>query len=162
MLNRNHTGAKVGMKVNLSRMRKVISFVIVSLLMFSILLPGCKKKEDEIDLVGVNIDVSLTDPSFADLNAVGGWVYISGGVRGIIIYRKSLDEFVSYERNCPYKPNDACAAVSVQSDNVSAKDNCCGSGFSITDGGNVIQGPASRPLKQYATSLHGNIVHIQN
>ena len=97
MLNRNHTGAKVGMKVNLSRMRKVISFVIVSLLMFSILLPGCKKKEDEIDLVGVNIDVSLTDPSFVDLNAVGGWVYISGGVRGIIIYRKSLDEFVSYE-----------------------------------------------------------------
>jgi len=55
----------------------------------------------------------LTQPSYANLNAVGGWVYVTGGVRGIIIYKKNSSEFAAYERCCPYDPNVSTARVEV-------------------------------------------------
>lgn len=138
------------------RAKIVILFVLLFAISFS-----CKKKEDTVPYVEVNFDISLTDPSFVDLNAVGGWVYVTGGVRGIIIFRKSQNEFVSYERNCPYKSSENCSRVSVDSSNVKASDPCCGTIFSVLDG-SVISGPSSRPLKQYNTLLNGNILNIQN
>jgi hypothetical protein len=67
---------------------------------------SCRKNEDEIPNVPVNIYVNTTDPNFVALNAVGGWVYITGGNRGIVVYRKSQTEFVALERTCSYKPSD--------------------------------------------------------
>ena len=138
----------------------VLLFVLISLFFFAGV--RCKKTEDEIPMVNVYFDVSLNDPNFTDLNAVGGWVYVTGGVKGIIIFRKSMTEFVSYERNCPYTPNASCARVAVQADNVTAKDTCCGSVFSLVDGGAVSQGPSTRPLKQYSTILNGYTLHVEN
>lgn len=137
-------------------------FLLFTLLIFS-LGSSCRKKdkEGEIPYVEVNFDVSLSDPSFVDLNAVGGWVYVSGGVLGIIIYRKSQNEFMAYERNCPYKPDDSCSRIAVDASNVKAKDDCCGSVFSLIDG-TVLNGPSTRPMKQYATSLISTTVHVQN
>jgi len=143
---------------------KTSLFVLLGVLLLFVFVADtqCKKTVDEIPLVHVYIDVSLNDPNFVDLNAVGGWVYITGGVKGIIIYRKSMTEFVSYERNCPYTPNASCARVVVQQDNVTAKDSCCGSLFSIVNAGAVTQGPSTRPLKQYSTTLNGYMLHIEN
>lgn len=123
---------------------------------------SCRKKnKDEIQYVTVNFDISLTDPSFVDLNAVGGWVYVTGGVRGIIIYRLTQTDFLAWERNCPYTPDETCAKVYVDSTNVQAKDDCCGSIFSIING-SVLQSPASKPLKQYTTILTGTNLRVQN
>ncbi len=122
---------------------------------------SCKKSQSDIPYETVNYDVSLNDPSNVNLNSVGGWVYITAGVRGIILYRKSQTDFLAFERNCPYKPNDACARIFVESNNVSAKDDCCGSVYSILEG-TVLSGPSTRPLKQYSAVLAGTNVHLQN
>src|SRR5271156_4875254 len=74
---------------------------------------GCKKDSSAIPNVFVDFYVYLTQPSFANLNAVGGWVAVTGGVKGIIVFKKNSTEFAAYERDCPYDPDAANARVEV-------------------------------------------------
>lgn len=123
----------------------------------------CKKNKEEgrVPYVPVNIVLNTSDPLFVKLNAPGGWVYVNGGSRGIIIYRLSLDDFRAYDRHCSFQPEDACGKVSVNSSQIMAVDSCCGSEFVLTDG-SVAKSPASRPLTQYLTSYDGNRLLITN
>ena len=127
------------------------------------LFVSCSKadKNNVIPYASVNIDIYTSDPDFVDLNAVGGWTYITGGVRGIIVYRYSNDVFKAYDRDCPYDPTSTCSLVSVETNNIIASDPCCGSRFQLTDG-SVVQGPATLPLQQYQTSWDGTVLHIYN
>jgi nitrite reductase/ring-hydroxylating ferredoxin subunit len=136
-------------------MLKLIKYIIPLLL----LITSCKKDDTGIPYVRVDIYIYTTDPNFVNLNAVGGWVYITGGSRGIIVYRSSNTEFKAYDRHCPYKPEDACGRVEVDSSNIQVVDPCCGSKFLLPDGG-VTQGPAGMPLKSYGTSFDGSVLHI--
>ena len=131
--------------------------------MFVTLLFSCKKKEQQEYVPNVPVDIYMyaSSPSFVNLNAVGGWLYANGGAKGIVIYRKSNSEFMAYDRNCTYQPNNSCAKVEIDSTSLIAKDNCCGSEFLMTDG-SVLKSPASLPLKQYQASFDGNILHIFN
>ena len=122
---------------------------------------GCEKDDDTIPGAIVNIVLSTTHADFNDLNAVGGWIYLIGGSRGILVYRVSIEEFMAYDRHCTYTPQESCALVDVDSSGVIAVDKCCGSKFVLTDG-SVVNGPASIPLKQYQTSFDGNLLHIFN
>jgi len=127
-----------------------------------VLISGCRNTQNNIPEVLVDIQVNINNPGYFSLQAVGGWMYLSGGSRGIIVYRKSSNEFMAWERHCPYQPEDQCAQVSVDSSNVFAVDYCCGSKFLITDG-SVVNGPATRGLKMYQTSYDGfAILRIYN
>ena len=122
----------------------------------------CKKdNNNSVPNTAVDIYLYTSNPSFVNLNPIGGWVYITGGVRGILIYRKSSSEFMAYDRNCTYQPNDACATIYVDATNIMATDTCCNSKFSMYDG-SVLNGPAGLPLKQYHTAFDGNVLHIYN
>ena len=136
---------------------------ITAIFVLSCTFFSCKKQEqDQVPLTGVNIYITIAEPAYAKLNAVTGWVYIAGGVRGIIVYRASSSSFMAYDRDCPYQPNNTCALVQVDSsNNFEAFDACCGSKFLITDG-SVINGPATAPLKQYETTFDGATLHIFN
>ena len=125
---------------------------------------SCKKDNSGIvPNVYVNIDVYLSDPSYVSLNAVGNAVYVVGGVKGIILYRRAHDEFIAYERNCTYLPLNSCAKVTIDASNTMMIDTCCGSKFNLVDGA-VRNGPASRPLKEYQTTYNATnaVVHIYN
>lgn len=132
----------------------LISFFVVS---------SCTKTNNNsgIPLVNVNINVYTNDPEFFNLNPIGGWEYVSGGSRGLIVYRKSDNEFMAFDRHCPYKPSDNCGKVIVDSTDIIAVDTCCGSQFLLTDG-SVLEGPASYGLKQYQTSYDGSVLQIYN
>jgi nitrite reductase/ring-hydroxylating ferredoxin subunit len=138
--------------------------LFLSLTAFLILLSlgGCKKDGDNgVPITPVDIYLYTNNPSFVNLNGVGGWVYITGGVRGILVYRKSPSEFMAYDRNCTYQSSDACATVVVDATNILATDTCCHSKFSMYDG-SVTQAPAGLPLKAYNTTYDGNVLHIYN
>ncbi len=135
------------------------SFISIS---FLILIESCKKNNDNgVPIAAVDIYIYANNPSFINLNAIGGWVYITGGVRGILVYRKSTSEFMAYDRNCTYQSSDACATVIVDATNIIATDTCCHSKFSMYDG-SVLQAPAGLPLKAYSTTFDGNVLHIYN
>ena len=137
---------------------KILFFSLVSLLVST---GGCKKDDDTVPSVQVNIYIYTTDSEFADLNAVGGWIYLTGGVRGIVVYRLSQDEFMAYDRNCTYQPTESTAIIEVEPSGITAIDSSCGSKFLLTDG-SVLEGPAPDILKRYQTNFDGNLLRIYN
>lgn len=100
-------------------------------------------------------------PNTIDYIAIGQWVYVTGGYKGIIVYRPQSDEFMAYERACPHDPLTEGARVEVETSGLIAVDSVCGSQFILTDG-SPIKGPASIPLKQYRTSWDGYGLTIYN
>ena len=114
----------------------------------------------------VNIYIYKNTPEFFSLQVPGGWMYKQGGNSGIIIYRVAQNEndndFVAYERNCPFEATtNLNAVVRVRSDNVTAEDTLCGSRFYLTNGG-IVNGPSANPLRNYSVTYDGNVLHIFN
>lgn len=131
-------------------------------LLILISVTSCKKDEDDVRTPGVDEYIDLNLPSYLELNVPGNYVYYPAGGRGIIIYRRSSNEFAAYERTCPFDPQLSTGLVEVENGNTTAADSTCGSRFSIFDG-SLVNGPANRPLSQYRTELlQGNILHIFN
>lgn len=141
-----------------------MNYFLKTILILVILLSfgSCRKSSNNgVPYVNVNIKVYTTDPAFFNLSVVGGWEYISGGSKGILVYRSSSDEFMAYDRHCPYQSEESCSKVFVDISNIMAVDTCCGSEFLITNG-EVSSGPSSQPLKQYNTSFDGSVLVITN
>jgi hypothetical protein len=148
----------------------VAIFLVV--LMAGIMLISCDKDNDApIQLGYTNIFIRPNSTEFIQLNTVGGWVYLTGGIlsRGILVYRLSTDEFKAYERTptykpdscCVYSPEEKCAKVIVEESGIIVKDTCSGSRYLILDG-SIVEGPAKYSLLQYRTNYDGDILHIYN
>ncbi len=140
-------------------MRSIILNTIIALFF----LTNCiKDNSTSIPYVPVNIIIYASDPSFINLNPIGGWIYCNGGSRGLLIFRKSPDEFLAFDRHCTYQPEKPCGRVNVDPSNTFIGiDTCCSSKFLLIDG-SVNQGPATLPLKRYNTSFDGNKLSIYN
>jgi hypothetical protein len=133
---------------------------------FLLLITGmwaCGEKTDAplIPNVLVNEQINLTNIQYNALRRDNGYVYLpNSGVKGIILMHRTGDTYLAFERNCPYKPFDDCALVSVDASGFFMQDTCCQSVFDLN--GYVTGGPSPYPLKQYATSLSGNLLYINN
>jgi len=135
---------------------------IALIVLISVFVSACKKDNNTSDVATNYVDYYLyiNEPSNIALNAVGGWIYVPAGTKGIIVYRRSQSEFTALERNCTFDPNAPCSLVKVLS-GISSVDSCCNSRFSIFDG-SVINGPATQPLYQYHTTFDGATLRIFN
>jgi Rieske Fe-S protein len=142
--------------------KNFLSLLLVAFLLLSGVSSCKKEKAQGVPLVAVDIRLYSTDPSFVPLNPVGGWAYVAGGNRGILVYRSSQTDFVAFDRTCTYNPADDNELIKVDANNnVIAVDAHCGSKFFIANG-SVSQGPATLPLKAYQTSYDGTMLHIFN
>jgi len=139
---------------------------IVSVVIMCLLAVACKKDKQQdpnnnVPYTPVDITIYPNDPLYFKIQTPGGWVYITGGVRGIIVYRKTAEEFVALDRASTYYPDDASALAKVQSDSFTCKDTVSGSKWQIVDGA-VISGPATLPLKKYNTTYQSGALRIFN
>ncbi|MGE0770167.1 MAG: Rieske (2Fe-2S) protein [Cyclobacteriaceae bacterium] len=129
-------------------------------LLFSL---GCEPQlvDDPIPIVSFNeIVINLSFPEYIVLRNDKGFKELpEGGVRGIIIYHAGGTTYHAYERNCSYRPNEACATVNVHSSGLFMTDPCCGSNFNFEDG-SPSGGAAWRPLRKYRTQLNGDLLTI--
>ena len=89
-----------------------ILFSLICIFAFS-----CKKdnSDDIIPYVPVNTTIYLSLPEYAPLNSIGNSVFIDGGYRGLVVYRRALTEFVAYDRACPYDPTATGAKLVLDS-----------------------------------------------
>ena len=137
-------------------MKKII------ILVFSLLsLSSCSDSDDYIQNVYVNIEVPVNQPEYSDLDAIGNSVFITGGVKGIIIYHANVNDYRAFDRNCSFEPSIQCAYIDSINSTI-ASCNCCSSKFLIDKNGITANGPALRPLKEYYTSFSGGILKIKN
>jgi len=142
---------------------KIVSLLPLFLLAGFLLVPSSCNKDDQpqIPAAYVNIYIKPNSTEYLELNSVGGWVYLtaSSPSRGIIVFRRAPDEFMAYERTCPYDPDKACARVEVEVSGTTAIDSCCMSRYILHDG-TPFDGPSNIALKQYYTHWDGLTLHI--
>ena len=132
-------------------------------LLACILILGCQPDltDDEIpyqpfDVININLNL----PAYNALRTDGGSMAINeGGVRGIIIYRQNISNYVAYERNCSFEPNSACATVDIDVSTLFMICSCCSSTFDFSTG-IPLGGIAWRPLRKYETSVNGSFLII--
>ena len=146
---------------------KYLSLAVLILFLFT--QCGGKNKDDEIPVVPVNIYIDLNINTSAPLNTLGGFIYVTGGNKGIILLHNYDDNYLAIERTCSYHPYDSCNLITMDNSGISLKcgsysgttfNACCGSAFTIE--GYVSKSPATRPLRTYTVSKSSNIVHIYN
>ena len=136
-----------------------------------LVLAACGAKNDDQPLIPyapVNLSLNITNQQYAALRLDNGAVTLpvkgpagDGGVKGVIVVRQSPGVYLAFERNCPYRPYDVCALVSLdRNSRLFMRDSCCNSQFDLK--GQITGGPTPRPLKQYSTSLQGTLLSITN
>lgn len=145
----------------MSRNLKTASSIFLFLFFF-LISNSCKKDDDQwIPNIYVNFQINPNSTEFLDLNLIGGYTYVTGGVKGIVIYREDMETFKAYDRACPYDYDVEGSTILMDSSGLILVDTLCGSSFIIIDG-SVIRGPATRGLKQYRTYYNGDYLHIYN
>jgi hypothetical protein len=143
----------------------MIKKIVFILFIFAVC--SCKKKSKPVNNNPVpNVLVNYTtypdDPLNFKIQPIGGWMYVDNvGINGIIIYRKSNEEFVAIERTSSYLPDNPAAKVKVQSDNFTLRDTISGSEWRMFDA-TVTKGPAEWSLRTYGTSYNGNALTVKN
>lgn len=141
------------------RKRRVVAAACLSL------LAACgsdsNNVEPQIPYVAFSEVLFLSDQQNSNLRFDNGAVYHKGGLRGLIVVRRNASTYVAFDRNCSYRVNDTtCSRVSIDPSRLFLKDACCGSQFDLQ--GRPQSGPATRPLRQYTTTLSGNTLSITN
>ena len=140
-------------------MKKIVFFLFL-MFFFSSFFSCSKDQTGTIPYIYVNFYIQPNSTLYQKLTTIGGWEYITGGYSGIVVYRASQDEFVAFDRACPYDYKNGCRIV-VETSFTTTIDSCCSSRFLLNDG-SPFKGPATVSLKQYKTSYDGNSLHISN
>jgi nitrite reductase/ring-hydroxylating ferredoxin subunit len=140
---------------------KIYKSLSLLTLLFLCINFSCTKNSQAIPYVAVSVQINVSNPDYFALKSPGGWVYVTGGSKGIVVYRLDMNTFKAYDRHCPYQPENECSRIAVESSQLTAKDTCCSSVFQLMDG-SIIGGPADRNLQEYKTSFDGNILSIYN
>ena len=100
-------------------------------------------------------------PDYWPLMSYGGYVYVTGGVSGIIVYRVDEWNFVAYDRSCSFDWEEEGSWVKMHPNGIMLIDSMCGSLYNILDG-SVIDGPAKWPLREYRTRFDGYQLRVYN
>lgn len=143
--------AKGFMIIQIRKMKNSLVMMAGMLLLWA----GCSSDYSDEAIAPVTFSdkvMNLSLPEYADLNSKG-FKYISGGVRGIVIV-KNGSQYIAYERNCTFKPQEPSATVEVHSSLLYMHDPVCGSQFRLSDG-QPTAAPATRALRQYRATYDG-------
>lgn len=130
---------------------------IILFLTLLLLVISCKKnKQHPVPSIPFDITIDITLPSYSELNGVGGYTYVSGGSRGIIVYRRSTEEFVAFDRHSPEDKEGSCTQVLYPDSTnfLELRDDCNEARFSLYDG-SPISG-SEYGLRQYQTVFNGS------
>jgi len=126
-----------------------------------LLLSGCGKGDNFIPDVAVNFTMPLTDPRLSRLSSAGGAVTIDGyGIAGLVLYRRTDNGYVAFDRCSSVNPEQRCA-VTLDNPTITATDPCSGAKFLLEDG-SPVKAPATRSLRQYTVTIAGNNLRVIN
>ena len=147
-------------------MKKNTTYIFI--LFFTLFVCNCgNRPHPTIPNAKVDFYIYPNDLTYLDLNYSGGFVYLTGGVEGIIVYRLNEMTFLAYDRACPYDWKDNDSWISVNDDGLTLSCSKCRAIFNILDG-SLISGPATfnnpetYTLKYYKTYFDGARLRVYN
>ncbi len=137
---------------------RFILFLLTPILIGLVSMSGCQKNDQHpVPNVPFDFTIDISLPSYSPLMGVSGWAYANGGSRGIIIYRRGIDEFVAFDRHSPADEiGTACDQPLVPDPNnfLQLNDTCNNATFSLYDGSPISNSVYG--LRQYQTIWDGN------
>jgi hypothetical protein len=141
-------------------MLKITKFLLIIAVIAIALLNDSCKKNDNNSTAYVNFTIDITSIQYSELDHDGGYVYVTGGENGILIYR-SINDFYIYDRTCTLR-SDSCKQIVMDKSNLYAVDNGCKSKYIILDGSPDGTGPSKKPLMRYHYTFDGMLLHVYN
>lgn len=113
---------------------------------------GCAANNTDVPTAPTNVDftIDLTQSSYSSLNSVGG----SAVVNGIIIGRVSQTNFVAVSSACTHQ------GTTLKFQLANNRFYCDNHGSTFSLAGAVTNGPATKALTAYNTSLSGNSLRV--
>ena len=131
------------------------SFLVFILL---IIIPACEDDfNSSIPYTPVNFRVNLVNNN--QLTVDGNSLFFGFGYGGVIVTNAGSTYYAN-DATCPYEIDIQCRVEAEGS--AIATCPCCGSTYNLWDGGSVIKGPSSEPLKPYRVSQTGSILIVTN
>jgi len=132
---------------------KLQQFLLITIL--GLFLSCNKSKNHPVPSLPFDILININLPSYSDLNNVSGWALVNGGSRGIIVYRRGIDDFVAFDRHSPADAEGTCPQpLTPDPDNfLNLLDTCGNAVFSMYDGSPVSNSDVG--LRMYQTSWNG-------
>lgn len=131
-----------------------VQFIL--LMVMGLVLGACtKNQQNPVPNYPFDVTIDLNLPTYDDLLGVGGYAYLNAGSKGVIIYRRGIDDFVAFDRHSPADVEGTCATpLTPDVDNfLILNDECNDAEFSLYDG-SPISG-SDFGLRQYATGYGG-------
>jgi nitrite reductase/ring-hydroxylating ferredoxin subunit len=125
-----------------------------------LLLYSC---EDQYpDYAYVNFYIETESAEYFNLNYGGrGWEYFEGGARGVIVFRRSWDNFIAFERTCVAKDCHGRLEVDETNDVLICCPKC-DSKYIYYDGSPLEGSKARSLLYTYCTFFDGNYLWVNN
>lgn len=131
------------------------SFLVFVLM---IVIPACEDDfNSSIPYSPVNFRVNLINNNH--LNVDGNSLLFPYGYGGVVVTNAG-GTFYANDVTCPYEIDFQCKAEA--NGGPIATCPCCGSTYNLLDGGSVIKGPSSEPLKPYRVSQAGSTLIVTN
>ena len=109
----------------------------------------------------VSFVINPNSTEYLNLNHIGGWIYVTGGYNGILIYRVTLNDFVAFERACPYDFSKEGARIVVDTSMITCYCPVCVSKY-ISMMALPMKDPARYILKQYQAVYDGSLLYVSN
>lgn len=139
-------------------MKKHIS-IIITLISTTFLFTSC---EESFDYGYVNFYIEPDSAEYFNLNLGNQqWEYFEGGYRGVVVFRKTWDEFITFERSCVAHQCDGRLEVDT-SNNVLLHCPKCQSNYIYYDGSPLEGSKASRLLYSYCSYFDGTYLWVNN
>jgi len=117
--------------------------------------------------VNITLDLNLAD--YQALIVPGNFVYVEGGVKGVLVMHDYDDNWHAFERTCAWEPLNACSKIWVDTAGIQLRcGNPTGSGFvkccesQYYFNGFPSKGPARGSLARYRISRIGNLLQVYN
>ena len=142
-------------------MRTILTKISFILLLFG---SGCQNNGNHpVPNVAVNVQINIFLPSYSPLQSVGGYAFVNGGVKGIVVYRRSVDEFVAFDRMSTADGGFECVPLEIDTDNfLFLNDACSNAVYSMIDG-TIVSGDAKYALRSYQVNFDGySLLSIYN
>jgi len=133
-----------------------LQFIILLSMIMVLSSSSCKKRKlHPVPSIPFDITININLPSYSELLGVGGYAYVQGGSKGIVVYRRNTSEFVAFDRHSPANEGACEDPLENSADNfLQLTDQCSGAVFSLYDG-SPISG-AEVGLRMYITAFDGN------
>ncbi len=126
---------------------------------------GCRKNNQrDFPVVSFDERLFLNNPSNIELQNPGGAVYHFGGFRGLIVFRRFVNndvrDFAAYDRACPQHYAEDCSLLELSEDRVFVECPCHGEKYLLFDGSPGQDATIS--LVEYQCTFDGSVIRVRN